>query len=100
MFGIVKGKVSGMAKYAPGIYKRGKIFWICYKSRDSKIVRESAKTDDLGQAEALLALRRKAAAVGEEYGETVCRACTFMELADKYRAFAASQKSYYIKKSS
>ena len=87
-----------MANCAPGIYKRGKIFWICYKSRDSKIVRESAKTDDLGQAEALLALRRKAAAFGEEYGEKVCRSCTFMELADKYHAFAASQKSYYIKK--
>jgi hypothetical protein len=86
MFGIVKGKVNGMAKYAPGIYKRGKISWICYKSRDSKIVRKSAKTDDLGQAESLLAMHRKAAAFGEEYGEKVCRSYTFMELADKYRA--------------
>jgi integrase len=87
-----------MAKYAPGIYKRGKIFWLCYKSRDNKIVRESAKTDDLAKAEFLLALRRKSVENGGEIEETVCRTCAFMELADKYRAFAASQKSYYIKK--
>jgi integrase len=98
IIGMRKGKVNRMAKYAPGIYKRGRIFWLCYKNRDNKIVRESAKTEDLAKAEFLLALRRKSVENVGEIEKTVCRSCTFMALADKYRAFAASQKSYYIKK--
>jgi integrase len=94
----MKGKVKAMAKYAQGIYKRGNIFWICYKNKDNKIVRESAKTDDLGQAELLLELRRKSVLYGRASCETVCRPCGFADLVGRYRTFAASQKSFYIKK--
>ncbi len=87
-----------MAKYARGIYKRGKVYWICYKNGDNEIVRESAKTDDLKKAESLLALRRNAVNSEEECGETVLEPCSFRELAEKYHAFVALQKSYYIKK--
>jgi site-specific recombinase XerD len=98
LIGRTKGKVKTMAKYAQGIYKRGKIFWICYKNKDNKIVRESAKTDDMGKAELLLELRRKSVLYGRESCETVCRPCSFTDLVDRYRTFAASQKSFYIKK--
>lgn len=87
-----------MSKFARGIYKRGKIYWICYKNCNNKIVRESAKTDDLQKAESLLAMRRKTALYGSVVDEKVYSPFLFSELTKKYHVFAASQKSYYIKK--
>ncbi len=87
-----------MSKYARGIYKRGKIYWICYKNAGNKIVRESAKTDDLRKAESLLAMRRKNAHRGGVIDDKVYSPFTFSELTKKYHDFAAFQKSYYIKK--
>ncbi len=85
-----------MSKCARGIYKRGKIFWICYKNGDNRIVRESARTHDFKKAESLLALRRKESV--SPVPEKVCGPLPFRVLAEKYHAFALSQKSYYIKK--
>ncbi len=87
-----------MSKMARGIYKRGKIYWICYKSGNNKVVRESAKTDDLRKAESLLELRRKTAIAGAKVEEKIYGPFSFRELTEKYHVFAASQKSYYIKK--
>ncbi len=87
-----------MSKLARGIYKRGKIYWICYKNGSNKVIRESAKTDDLQKAEALLATRRKAALSGGKIEEKAYGPFSFSELAERYHIFAASQKSYYIKK--
>ncbi len=87
-----------MSKFARGIYKRGKIYWICYKNCNNKIVRESAKTDDIKKAELLLAMRRKTTVSGSVTDEKVYSPISFSELSDKYHDFAATQKSYYIKK--
>ncbi len=87
-----------MSKFARGIYKRGKIYWICYKNGNNKIVRESAKTDDIKKAELLLAMRRKTSISGDRIDEKVYSPISFSELTRKYHDFAASQKSYYIKK--
>jgi len=93
-----KERVGCMAKHVRGIYKRGKIFWICYKNGENRVVRESARTDDHKKAEALLALRRTGAVSEEGCEKEIYEDCLLRELAGKYHAFAASQKSYYIKK--
>jgi integrase len=87
-----------MSKCARGIYKRGKIYWICYKNGENRIVRESAKTDDFKKAESLLATRRKASVSTCAGEKKVYGPRSFRDLAEKYHAFASSQKSYYIKK--
>jgi hypothetical protein len=88
-----KGRLNLMSKCARGIYKRGKILWICYKNGENRIVRESARTDDFKKAESLLALRRKAAVSPGAGLEKVCGPFAFSDLAEKYHAFASTQKS-------
>jgi integrase len=87
-----------MSKCARGIYKRGRIYWICYKNGENRIVRESAKTDDFKKAESLLAARRKASASTDPCASKIYGPLTFTELSEKYHVFASAQKSYYIKK--
>ncbi len=87
-----------MSRCARGIYKRGKIYWICYKNAENRIVRESAKTDDFKKAESILAMRRKSAVSTGMSAETIYEPLSFRDLTEKYHTFASSQRSYYIKK--
>ena len=42
-----------------GIFKRGTVYWIQYAGPDGRIVRESAKTKSIREAEYFLACRKK-----------------------------------------
>jgi len=87
-----------MAGNNKGIYRRGKIYWICYAGLDGKIHRESARTTKSREAEAILTSRRNAVLEGKEPAIKKISNPYFYEVVEKYREIFALQKSYRFKK--
>jgi len=87
-----------MAK-AKGLYKRGNTWWISYAGLDGKIRRESSRSKQYKEAQALLIVRKKDVQEGKEpipvkrMGNH-----SFRELAEPYLAWAERQKSFESKK--
>lgn len=82
-----------------GIYKRGKIYWVRYAGLDGRIIFESSHSDKFRDAESLLIIRKQTVREGK-VPEPVKRILnhTFKELANEYRQWSASQRSYKSKK--
>jgi len=81
---------------ARGLYKRGSIYWICFKA-NGKVYRESTGSAIQKEAEAVLACRRKE--IADEKMPDVKRAnFKFAELAKEYLKWAERQRSYKDKK--
>lgn len=88
-----------MAKSSPGIYKRGKTFWITYMGVDGKQQWESTRSKLKADADYLLACRKKEVAEGitPVTSNRKKYSTTFSQLADKYLEFCKSQKDYKSK---
>jgi integrase len=91
-----------MAK-VKGIYKRGNIYWVCYKGLDGKIIRESSGDSDYREALTLLNKRRRDIDEGKAPQVKKIANYSFSELAEKYmlwmngRHLSAEVKSYIIR---
>ncbi len=84
-----------------GLYRRGNVWWVVYTLPDGKTVRESAKTSNIKQAEALLLKRKGEVRDGKNPIRTT-KNYTFQELAREYATWATHQiffrtKRYFIK---
>jgi integrase len=88
---------------AKGIYKRGKIYWICYKGLDDKIYRESSGSSKFSDADELLTKRKRSVHEGKAPEPKKIKNYSFRELAEEYllwingRHSSATVKSYIIK---
>ncbi|ABK98750.1 tyrosine-type recombinase/integrase [Pelobacter propionicus] len=88
-----------MAKSSPGIYRRGKTFWITYMGVDGKQQWESTRSKLKADADYLLACRKKEVAEGitpvtfnrKKY------TTTFDQLAEKYLEYCKAQRDYKSK---
>lgn len=76
-----------------GIYKRGKIYWICYVDAVGRVRRESTKSTNIHTAISLLAKRRAEAMEGKLPVTTV-KKYTFQELVERYSEYVSIQRSY------
>lgn len=91
-----------MAKRQRGIFRRGNIYWICYKTLDGRVIRESAGTTKQSEAEAKLTARRKAIDEGAEPEIKKIANHSFKDLSEKYsdwmkgRHRSADNKKYLI----
>ncbi len=79
-----------------GLYRRGNVYWICYKSK-GKLHRESTGKASQKEAEYVLACRRKEIDEGK-LPESKRIDCKFAELANAYSKWAEMQKSYAASK--
>ncbi|GAB6083820.1 site-specific integrase [Desulfuromonas carbonis] len=88
------------AKNSRGLYRRGKIWWLTYQGLDGKQHFESSGSALKGDAEYLLACRRKAIAEGTAPPVTGRRIAntTLAELADRYLEFVQGQKAAATKR--
>ncbi len=84
-----------MAKRDRGLYRRGQIWWICYKGVDGRIYRESSHSRSMVEAQRLLQERRHAVLTGQHVPR---RRVAFAELAEEYLAWAKRQKSFPTKR--
>ncbi|MBI5603120.1 MAG: site-specific integrase [Deltaproteobacteria bacterium] len=81
-----------------GIFKRGNVYWICYKNLAGRIIRESSKSEKYAEAVDKLSDRRQEIKKGEEPEVKKIPNHTFNELAEEYLAWAERQRSYERKK--
>ena len=79
-----------------GLYKRGRIYWMCYKV-DGKLYRESTGKTLQKDAEYVLSCRRKEIEEGKLLYVSNGK-CKFAELAKEYDTWAKQQKGYRTKK--
>ncbi len=88
---------------AKGIYKRGTIYWICYKGLDDKMIRESSGSTRHSDADHLLTKRKRSVHEGIAPATKKIKNYSFRELAEEYllwingRHRSAKIKSYIIK---
>ena len=69
-----------------GLYKRGRVWWMCYKDVNCKVRRESTETTSQKEAEYKLSCRRKEVEEGM-IPDTKKIDCKFAELAKTYSKF-------------
>ena len=81
-----------------GIFKRGNVYWICYKNLEGRIIRESSKSEKYADAVDKLSDRRLEIKKGEEPEIKKILNHTFNELAEEYLSWAERQRSYERKK--
>ena len=79
-----------------GLYKRGNVYWMCYKV-DGKLYRESTGKTLQKDAEYVLSCRRKEIKEGKLINSSKTN-CKFAELAKEYDTWAKQQKGYRTKK--
>src|SRR5688572_14605763 len=72
-------------KLPKGIYKGGRIYWICYADAAGKMRHESSESAHLRQAESLLATRRDQRYRARKYPELVRSEKTLGEVVEHYR---------------
>jgi integrase len=82
---------------ARGIYKRGSIYWIRYAGLDSRIVRESSRSDKFKDAETLLIQRKQAIKEGKQPEIKRIANYTFNELVTEYIKWAERQRCFRSK---
>lgn len=83
---------------ARGIYKRGKIYWICYAGPEGKIIRESSESTRFDDAEEMLRDKKTAIRKGNQFETKRIENYSFMELAQEYSKWAERQRSYKSKR--
>lgn len=86
-----------MAKRVRGLFKRGRVWWCCYKNLDERVVRESTGTIDHDEAIDFIMKRRAEVKAGIEPEPKKITNYTFNELVDEYKKWAERQKCYYSK---
>jgi integrase len=79
-----------------GLYKRGRIYWMCYKV-DGKVYRESTGKTSQNDAEYVLSCKKKEIRE-DKLPETKNIDCKFAELANAYLKWAERQRVYKTKK--
>jgi integrase len=81
-----------------GIYKRGKVYWICYAGLDGKTVFESSHSDKCRTAEALYSKRKQEIREGKQ-PEPIKKInnILFKDAAKEYLEFVKIQRSYESK---
>jgi integrase len=82
-----------------GIYKRGAVYWICYKGIDGRMIRESSRSTKFNIAVAMLTDRRKDIQDGHEPEMKRISNHSFKELAMEYIAWAERQRGFRQKQS-
>jgi integrase len=86
-----------MAKRMRGLYKRGRVWWCCYKDINERVVRESTQTQDYDDAIDFLMKRRGEVKAGIEPEKKKIVNHPFNELVAEYKKWASRQRSFYIK---
>jgi len=86
-----------MAKRMRGLYKRGNVWWCCYKSASGVILRETTKQTDHKEAMEFLMKRLGEVAQGEAPELRKIGNHTFGELVEEYLKWAERQKSFHGK---
>ncbi len=81
-----------------GLYKRWNVWWICYVGVDGKTRRETTRTENYREAQALLIKRKQGVLDGKEPEVKRIKSYCFFELKDEYLKWAERQKSYKSKK--
>jgi integrase len=79
---------------AKGIYKRGEVYWICYKNLDGRMIRESSGSKNYSDAQDKLDTRRHEIKEGSEPEIKKIPSYTFNDLAEQYLTWAERQRSY------
>src|SRR3990167_3168545 len=74
-----------------GIFKRGTVYWIQYAGPDGRIVRESAKTKSIREAEYFLACRKKDI-IEDQARIIIPKRILFKDFAVQYLRWAERQK--------
>jgi len=69
---------------AKGLYKRGRVWWICYAGIDGKVIRESSGTTKYREAEEILIRRKKAIQDGKQPERKRIKKYYFEELTERY----------------
>lgn len=77
-----------------GLFKRGNVYWICYKNLEGRVIRESSKSTKQKDAEDLLIDRRKDIKDGKEPEIKRIPNHSFYELAAEYVRWAERQRSF------
>ena len=81
-----------------GLYKRWNVWWMCYVGVDGRTRRETTRTTNHREAQALLIKRRQSIFEGKEPQVKLIKNYLFKELAVEYRKWAERQRSYSSKK--
>lgn len=87
-----------MAKRMRGLYKRGDVWWCCYKGLSGKVVRESTGYKDYDYAVEHLIKQKGKVAIGEETEIKKIVHYTYKELCKDYDTWSKRQKGYEKKK--
>ncbi len=80
-----------------GLYRRGNIYWMCYKDNNGKVQRESTETTSQNEAEYRLSCRRKEVKEGK-LPDAQKTNYKFAELAQAYLKWAERQRIFPTKK--
>ncbi|KKL20120.1 hypothetical protein LCGC14_2458630, partial [marine sediment metagenome] len=80
-----------------GLYRRGNVYWMCYKDNNGKMQRESTGKTSQKEAEYKLSCVRKEVEEGK-LPDTKRINFKFAELAKEYNTWAEQQKGYRTKK--
>jgi integrase len=75
-----------------GLYKRGNIWWICYKGLDGRIIRKSSESSKYSDAEYMRSTDVKAVKEGKEPAKKIGN-YTFNDLADQYLAWVTGRQA-------
>jgi integrase len=87
-----------MAKRMRGLYKRGDVWWCCYKGLSGKVVRESTNYRDYDEAVDHLSEQKYKVKKGEETEIKKIINYSFKELCEHYDKWSQRQKGYEKKK--
>jgi integrase len=86
-----------MPKRVRGLYKRGNVWWCCYKSLSGKIVRQTTEMNSYDDAVEFLNKRKAEIRAGKNPGTKKIKQYLFSELAAEYLKFCERQKSFHSK---
>jgi integrase len=86
-----------MARRVRGLYKRGRVWWCCYKDLNERVIRVSTGTADYDEAIRYLSDRRTEVRAGIEPERKKIVNHTFSELVEEYKKWAERQKCFYSK---
>ncbi len=86
-----------MAKRMRGIYKRGNVWWCCYKTLSGRIVRQTTKHINYDDAVEFLMKKMEQVKAGQAPELKKIENHYFRELAEAYKKWAERQRSYESK---
>jgi integrase len=87
-----------MPKRVRGVYKRGNVWWVCYKSLTGKIIRQTTETSSYDDAIEFLNKRKAEIRIGKEPQSKKITQHQFGELAVEYLKFCERQRSFQSKR--